>query len=1134
MQAPQSGGGHSAAGAQYGSVSSDDVHDGGHEEEEMVDSASSDDAARPPGAAATLPQHGSQQETPPPPPQGARGSMSSHLSQASKGTSTITVSHRSHGSVATSDASDIAEQMPGGSAAMSSHAADAIQWRGLAPMPPPASAVEGSGSASNATPAASPPGIQKMQRQATPAAGGAWQAADRGLRGSLHSDGIEAGSEDEQIVENCEIENEAAEAEAMRKMNSTASSTPRRPLTARAIARMETSVACMMSGPAEPKNPLGHFLAFLRTVRGSVLRGWRLDLDKDGAGTVLFSDFSLFCRRNNFPGKAMKVWNFLRPDGSGLPLAFHEVAAREALNLERFAEDVFGSFHFALEPTWRFMCKSKKKQYLTYDEFRSAARELGFTGNSRVIFEGLATCRAERVHREELAYIQRVAVRAMRRAQEKLDIDTDSTRHLSLPEWVEEHMGSPSRFLLKMQLCGGTAKISTAECAKRLYDLGFRGGAQDVAHRAAKLEGAGVQVSAQSLYRLVSEPLESGRLESCAGTPRSLAGSRPLSEDALRYRQREVTCRPSRPLTPRGGGGGDSSARQHPGDTSYTSRGQRGQAFSVCNALRMLSRDPPGRLQVKTKKASLEDRLPWDSSLIHESQINRSLPPAARKYFGKMGDRPTLEAQKEKVAARAKARAEAQAREEAEKAKLDGEGEELADDLTVTKKLSKQAEAAKPAKKKANKKAEIVISDEVYYTLQKRVKEAGRDGYDKLLKKVTKKEGLDKDAFKKLLRVQLRVTVDILSDEAVPVAFKTIAENGGDDALITIELLQKFLELDYAPKKAGKTMDLDTCRRVRAWMQAALMEVTIDDLLAKIDPNGDGDISEEEFIVLMRKYMKIPSASFNDENVILFINALADNHGDRCVKTPALRRFIDKGADVCQLDRGLPPLRPKIGKGGSTGPSSDAPAEDAAAGADSGETAPTGADAAADAGAAGTEASEGTAADGGTAGDKPGSEATGSPPAVADTDPASSAVAGEAKVQRASSKDLPEDHLEDPFEAQQSSHGREVMVGVQLHSGGSTGGGGADAAGTPELSAEALSSGAAPEAAGRDEDHAGKGAGGNGAAAGAGMDGALSPKSALAKNGAGEGRGRRSVVSFGDNEVVEVERVDGDPDNVVS
>lgn len=155
--------------------------------------------------------------------------------------------------------------------------------------------------------------------------------------------------------------------------------------------------------PEDP--PHARLIDFFRQKRGSVLRGWRLDLDTLEKGWVSRADFAQACRKLDFGKDAKLFWSSLRPDGSSAPLRFRELDPVEADNLDDFADWMASQSGGSMDEAWTLIDPSHRTS-VSFEDFERALSRLGFTGNASQLFRGLDTRGWGHLMRKDLEYLK--------------------------------------------------------------------------------------------------------------------------------------------------------------------------------------------------------------------------------------------------------------------------------------------------------------------------------------------------------------------------------------------------------------------------------------------------------------------------------------------------------------------------------------------------------------------------------------------------------------------------------------------------------------------------------------------------------------------------------------------------------
>jgi len=146
---------------------------------------------------------------------------------------------------------------------------------------------------------------------------------------------------------------------------------------------------------------------------GSVLRGFRRELDLRGKGYVSFADLTKFFHRLGPGYKAHPLWANLGRSSTAdtsPPLRLRELEATEADNLESFVEALANVAPFDLQGAWDLL-DLENQCYLTLEAFSEASEALGFRGNDDVgrLFRGLDRDGHGRIYFADLEYAMLVA-----------------------------------------------------------------------------------------------------------------------------------------------------------------------------------------------------------------------------------------------------------------------------------------------------------------------------------------------------------------------------------------------------------------------------------------------------------------------------------------------------------------------------------------------------------------------------------------------------------------------------------------------------------------------------------------------------------------------------------------------------
>eukprot|EP00929_Paragymnodinium_shiwhaense_P020058 TRINITY_DN13495_c0_g1_i1.p1 TRINITY_DN13495_c0_g1~~TRINITY_DN13495_c0_g1_i1.p1 ORF type:complete len:1311 (-),score=200.88 TRINITY_DN13495_c0_g1_i1:116-4048(-) len=283
--------------------------------------------------------------------------------------------------------------------------------------------------------------------------------------------------------------------------------------------------------PSQRNAVAARFVEFLRQQRGSVLRAWRLDLDKTSQGWVTRANFAAACRSIGFGGEARQIWDSIRPDGNSAPVRFHELDACEADNLERFAQLLSLRSGGDLGKAWSILDRGNRT-YVSLPEFGKCLRELGFLGNVPFIFKGLDTHGQGQLKRRDFDYLKLLSPSFMQLGR------TAPAIH-DLAAWARQEHGTVDALLEKLgfdldDAAGEPEGIVAGDLAARLKALGFLGDALAAAVIAARSGGgSATHVTADTLRPLLTSGQKAAKLQpapapsgSAAAVP--MQGGRPV------------------------------------------------------------------------------------------------------------------------------------------------------------------------------------------------------------------------------------------------------------------------------------------------------------------------------------------------------------------------------------------------------------------------------------------------------------------------------------------------------------------------------------------------------------------------------------------------------------------------------
>jgi len=783
-------------------------------------------------------------------------------------------------------------------------------------------------------------------------------------------------------------------------------------------------------GPRSPSSPssppraavaidvnVARFGNFLRQMRGAVLRAWRMDLDMKGTGNVLHSDFTVFCRRRQFPVWVTKaIWNALRPDGCGLPIELFEVAPWEASNADALAQVLMNKCNGP--PTisaWWALLNPIGNGHLTQEEFKQACAKLGFQGNPTMIFRGLDTSGAGRLWKEEFAYLFKVSRHAM---QQNVLMKAATAQQFG--EWVRCTVGGFDVLLARMNLVQRDKNVGVLDCVSLLHQMGWKGDAHALALKAGKLHDCPGRVSAEVLYSLAknsgldgigsldlaaspasttfSSPPQSpggsnrkvgkvkgvikvrfspGRLglvidyedfgrirevlpgsqAECAGvqpgmfiykidgepymtthgnsktklqnyieglenyvvsfrkTPLRLASRLDPVDPEQRQKHKEVEEAVAAVIQDKGYETWDWAELQAEVrtlvDTGVISAAKSTTLLQRPRAdVIELADDLNNELATRTRHALRE--FIWKSEIWTPCSHNTSTGSACRQYFSfpvantlrrpentskqqnemfpGCEDRPALQDIKSRLEI---LRSKKEAREAQRRKALWDAG--IDPDQNVKKvhvKSKKQKVKAAPTEE------EIEARNECIRKIQSMLASALRNtSADKLVKKFDKtdKGALQKDDFKKLMRLELRVPEKQITDEDL---FSVFAEMDGNiDGAIDEKELTAFLEKDYSKKKKRKEVTKELAKRFHTWLKQATGEYTSKELFDEFDEQGEETLDIQCFTNLVRIQLKVASSALPNADIEAFVCALSAT-GDECITFAEFNEFISKGFDA--------------------------------------------------------------------------------------------------------------------------------------------------------------------------------------------------------------------------------------------
>mmetsp|Transcript_133618 Transcript_133618/g.266597 ORF Transcript_133618/g.266597 Transcript_133618/m.266597 type:complete len:854 (+) Transcript_133618:39-2600(+) len=381
---------------------------------------------------------------------------------------------------------------------------------------------------------------------------------------------------------------------------------------------------------------VSRFVKLLQQQRGCVLRAWRLDLDKRGTGRVAFADFTQACRQLGVPTQARLVWNALRSRDDSRPLEFADLGGEEAANLDVLAETLWNTLGFDLEKAWLFM-DINGQQWLSAEEFEAGVRKLGFDGNARQLFRGLDTAGLGRVWRTEFDYI-RLATRVPPRK-----LQQSSGALADLIQWVQRELGGIEELLDALAI-GEHGEMTVGDLAVHLAALGFEGDALQAAIRAARNEGAGTKITANSLRQLF------------ACTPQAPPASQEQGRTTRNLLQKKRVSQAGAPPRQDWDSGVHDLASVNlarpKGLRNYFSMPYRDEDGNRSPVQRKPQRSRSTVKPCWNEESSGGDKPHWNGEVFTATGVNSDLPSSRRLYFSDASNKPVREAMKRAQSAR--------------------------------------------------------------------------------------------------------------------------------------------------------------------------------------------------------------------------------------------------------------------------------------------------------------------------------------------------------------------------------------------------------------------------------------------------------------------------------------------------
>jgi hypothetical protein len=238
------------------------------------------------------------------------------------------------------------------------------------------------------------------------------------------------------------------------------------------------------------------FVGALQKRRGTLLRGWRMDLDKNGLGKVTFGSFAAACRKYDLGDHCKGMWKSLCPTGG--MLLFSDLAPQEADNIEAFVDAAGRATGYDLGKAWEFI-DADRGNSVSFGDFERGAQALGFPGDCRLLFDGIEVEGIRRVTREDVVYLENLSQNPALAARRKLKNNTGALTDLI--SWVQSEGGGAESFVAQL----GQRKISLSELEAHLAARGFPFAAREAATQAARNDPGsdGQSISADSLLAML-------------------------------------------------------------------------------------------------------------------------------------------------------------------------------------------------------------------------------------------------------------------------------------------------------------------------------------------------------------------------------------------------------------------------------------------------------------------------------------------------------------------------------------------------------------------------------------------------------------------------------------------------------
>lgn len=339
------------------------------------------------------------------------------------------------------------------------------------------------------------------------------------------------------------------------------------------------------------ESPAARFIQIMREKHGTLLRAWRLELNKDGNATLTYSEFAEACRNLGLANQGRSLWQSIHPTGQLKdtklsPMTFADFSTEEAKNLEDFSEGLWNTVAMDLDEAWRIMDERKLK-FIKEEDFINALPKLGYQGsghNATFIFRGLASGFGHALGQARMGRADLDVLLVLTKRGQCLEHLPPDMAELLI--WVNRKMGGPAAFLEAMEL-DDQETVQVYDLAKGLRLLGYPGDHTQTAAHVAKFcrNSAGTQLRVKAL----SEVLETGR--------------KPLSKREGSYTRFGALGNPGRQV----------------------SRGSNGDRWGRSAGAGTLGPQPVAG---------------FNFGGANQADINRMLPASCRQYFGDSPHKP--------------------------------------------------------------------------------------------------------------------------------------------------------------------------------------------------------------------------------------------------------------------------------------------------------------------------------------------------------------------------------------------------------------------------------------------------------------------------------------------------------------